>query len=333
MVKEMPHVRNVFVTAGGFLFGGSTAEVGGRGSMTITLAPPGERDISADEWVQQMQAKINERGFPGARVFVRPPRIRGLRTNNAGTDVAVTITGRRPAGAAARWARRSPSGWRASPGCRTWSRRRKRPARALHPAGPAARVVPGPERGRRGADGAHGAGRRRAHALHGGQPRVRRAGDVRPRALHHRPRCWGPSRSSRAARAAAGPCTCATWRTCGWAWAPRRCCARTRTASCASRATWPRTETTVGEVNAEIRKRLEGLELPEGYGLIYGGEEEAIRENSRQLTDGDAAGHLPGVRGAGGAVRVASSTRSSSCWPSRCRWWAWRWRCGSRRRP
>jgi len=40
---------------------------------------------------------------------------------------------------------------------------------------------------------------------------------------------------------------------------------------------------TVGEVNAAIRERLEGMELPDGYGLIYGGEEEAIRENSRQL--------------------------------------------------
>jgi multidrug efflux pump subunit AcrB len=39
----------------------------------------------------------------------------------------------------------------------------------------------------------------------------------------------------------------------------------------------------VGEVNAEIRERLAGIQLPDGYGLIYGGEEEAIRENNRQL--------------------------------------------------
>ena len=93
MVGEMPHVQSVFVTAGGFLFGGSTADRSGRGSMEVRLTPAGERDMSADEWVQQLQAKIDERGFPGARVFVRPPRIRGLRTSSAGTDVAISIQG------------------------------------------------------------------------------------------------------------------------------------------------------------------------------------------------------------------------------------------------
>jgi multidrug efflux pump subunit AcrB len=36
-------------------------------------------------------------------------------------------------------------------------------------------------------------------------------------------------------------------------------------------------------VNAVIRDRLADMVLPDGYGLIYGGEEEAIRENNRQL--------------------------------------------------
>jgi multidrug efflux pump subunit AcrB len=40
----------------------------------------------------------------------------------------------------------------------------------------------------------------------------------------------------------------------------------------------------VGVVNDSIRARLAGLDLPEGYGIIMGGEEEAIRENNRQLT-------------------------------------------------
>ena len=93
MVRAMPHVESVFITAGGFLFGGATADRSGRGSMEVRLAPASERDMSADEWVQQLQAKIDERGFPGARVFVRPPRIRGLRTSTAGTDVALSIQG------------------------------------------------------------------------------------------------------------------------------------------------------------------------------------------------------------------------------------------------
>ncbi|HJU64673.1 MAG TPA: efflux RND transporter permease subunit [Gemmatimonadaceae bacterium] len=93
MVAEMPHVEHVFSTAGGFLFGGSTANRAGRGSLDVRLAPSSDRDMSADEWVRTFQEKVDERGFPGARVFVRPPRIRGLRTNYSGTDVDVNIMG------------------------------------------------------------------------------------------------------------------------------------------------------------------------------------------------------------------------------------------------
>jgi multidrug efflux pump subunit AcrB len=49
--------------------------------------------MTAQQWVQLTQQQIDERGFPGARIFVRPPSIRGLRTNTAGARVALTITG------------------------------------------------------------------------------------------------------------------------------------------------------------------------------------------------------------------------------------------------
>jgi len=39
----------------------------------------------------------------------------------------------------------------------------------------------------------------------------------------------------------------------------------------------------IGEVSESLRGRLAGLELPEGYAILYGGEEEAIRESNRQL--------------------------------------------------
>jgi multidrug efflux pump subunit AcrB len=39
----------------------------------------------------------------------------------------------------------------------------------------------------------------------------------------------------------------------------------------------------VGAVSDSIRARLAGFELPEGYGIVMGGEAEAIRENNRQL--------------------------------------------------
>jgi CzcA family heavy metal efflux pump len=93
MVWTMPDVEAVFATAGGMLFGASTSEQANRGSLDIVLKPVGQRSLSADAWVQQMQDKINERGFPGSRVFVRPPRIRGLRTSVSGSAIALNIQG------------------------------------------------------------------------------------------------------------------------------------------------------------------------------------------------------------------------------------------------
>src|SRR5690606_29413855 len=70
-----------------------TSESAGRGSITIVLEPAAQRGMTAQQWVQQLQQKVDERGFPGARIFVRPPSIRGLRTNTSGWPVALTVTG------------------------------------------------------------------------------------------------------------------------------------------------------------------------------------------------------------------------------------------------
>jgi len=93
IIRGMPGVRHTFATAGGFLFGGSTTLRSGRGSVNVVLAPATERDMSADAWIQEVNRRIEERGFPGARTYVRPPRIRGLRTSVSGSDVALSIQG------------------------------------------------------------------------------------------------------------------------------------------------------------------------------------------------------------------------------------------------
>ncbi len=93
MVQEMPNVVSVFSTAGGFLFGGSSSANAGRGSLDIRLSPTKERELSAEQWVTELQTRIDARGFAGARVGVRPPRIRGLRTSSSGEAVSVAVVG------------------------------------------------------------------------------------------------------------------------------------------------------------------------------------------------------------------------------------------------
>ena len=82
MVSKMPHVKSVFATAGAR-----------NGNLDIRLADVTERPMSAEQWVTTLQDKINARGFAGARVSVRRPRIRGLRTSTAGADIAIIVTG------------------------------------------------------------------------------------------------------------------------------------------------------------------------------------------------------------------------------------------------
>ncbi|MBI4499633.1 MAG: efflux RND transporter permease subunit [Gemmatimonadetes bacterium] len=89
MVRDMPHVESVYTTAGGSWMGNAA----GRGSLDVRLVPASQRPMSADRWVREMQQRIQQRGFAGARVFVRPPRIRGLRTSASGEDVAISIHG------------------------------------------------------------------------------------------------------------------------------------------------------------------------------------------------------------------------------------------------
>jgi hydrophobe/amphiphile efflux-1 (HAE1) family protein len=94
LIATMPHVEHVFTTAGGFLFGGGTRASGGRGSISVQLTPASQRrDMPATRWVSTLQSKVAQLGIPGAQIFVRPPRIRGLRTSVSGSDVAVAIQG------------------------------------------------------------------------------------------------------------------------------------------------------------------------------------------------------------------------------------------------
>lgn len=94
MALEMPDVESVFATAGGFLFGGTSSANAGRGSLDIRLKGTAKsRQLTSEQWVAELQKRIDARGFAGARVGVRPPRIRGLRTSSSGEAVSVAIVG------------------------------------------------------------------------------------------------------------------------------------------------------------------------------------------------------------------------------------------------
>jgi len=282
LVRQLPHVRHVFTTAGGGFFGGGTQERGGRGSLDIQLSPATERrGMPATRWVSELQRRIDSLSVPGARIFARPPRIRGLRTNVSGSDVAISIQGedlgvlqqlgnavmRRLQGIAGLEAVQ-PSTEEASPQLIVALDRQRAADLGLNVAevGQAVRTALDGAIPTRFADGTNEYDVRvrlprnqfkspedlGAILLFSGTARalpvyLRDVADVR---LGRGPTSILRINQSRQLRISADVNDAVT---------------------------------TVGDVNATIRARLADLDVPEGYGLIYGGEEEAIRENARNL--------------------------------------------------
>lgn len=281
MVREMPHVQSVFASAGGQFFGSATVEQGGRGSLNVRLVPVSQREMSADAWVQQLQGRIDERGFAGARIFVRPPRIRGLRTSNSGSDVALTIQGdnlqelQRISEEIAARVRDVPGLEGVEP--------------STEEASPLLAVRLDAQRASDLGLNVAAVGQTLRTALDGTvatrYTEGNREYDVR--VMFPRERFTSPEELGSVALFPGGP---------GGVPVYLRDVATVRTAlgpSSIQRENQNRVlritgdvideVATVGEVNEAIRVRLADLRLPEGYGVIYGGEEEAIRDNNRQL--------------------------------------------------
>jgi multidrug efflux pump subunit AcrB len=283
LVRQMPHVRHIFATAGGGFFGGGTQERGGRGSLDIQLSPATERrGMPATRWVSELQRRIDSLAIPGGRIFARPPRIRGLRTNISGSDVAISIQGedlgtlqqlgndviRRLQGVPGLEALQ-PSTEEASPQLIVALDRQRAADLGLNVAevGQAVRTALDGAIPTRFADGTNeydvrvrlpreqfkspedlGAillfpGTARAQPIY-----LRDVADVR---LGRGPTSILRINQSRQLRIT-GDVNDAV--------------------------------TTVGEVNASVRERLADMNVPEGFALVYGGEEEAIRENARNLS-------------------------------------------------
>jgi CzcA family heavy metal efflux pump len=281
MVWEMPYVRHVFTTAGGSLFGAATAERSGRGSLNVILAPSTERaGMPAGRWVDMLQRRIDSLAIPGSRIFVRPPRIRGLRTNVSGNDVSINVQGddlaelRRIGADVMRRIQGvrglesvEPEAEEASPQLVVALDRQRAADLGLNVAavGQAVRVA---------LDGAiptrftdrnqeydvrvrlpreqfQNAEDLGAIALFAGRDRPVYLRDVATVQLKIGPTEIERTNQNRQYRVN-GDVNDAL--------------------------------ASVGEVNREIRARLADLSLPDGYALVYGGEEEAIRENQRNLT-------------------------------------------------
>ena len=282
MAREMPHIRSMFATAGGAAFGGATANSSGRGNIDIRLVPLDDRDMSADEWVTQIQQKFSERGFPGARVFARPPRIQGLRTNFAGSDISIAIQGDDLA-ELQRIAREIAAIARGTPGLQNMEASTEEAAPIL-----SIRL----DRERAGYLGLNVAtvGQTLRTALDGTvatrYAEGNREFDVRvmlPREKFTSPEDLGSVALFPAGRGGGAPVYLRDVADVGLTLAPTGIRRENQNRLIRLNGDVVTENVSIGEVTDSIRNRIAGMEIPDGYGVIMGGENEAIRDNNRQL--------------------------------------------------
>ncbi len=93
-LRDLPHVETMFTLVGGHLGGGSINERPGTAGIRVQLVPASERpEMTAGQWVAKAQGTLRDLDIPGARFGVSPPSIRGLRFTTAGNDFAITVVG------------------------------------------------------------------------------------------------------------------------------------------------------------------------------------------------------------------------------------------------
>jgi multidrug efflux pump subunit AcrB len=93
-VMSLPKVVHIFTTAGGSIWGRGAVFDPTRISLSIELEPRDRRGMSAAEWIvlaEERLATLPE--LANAQIRVRPPRIRGLRTSSGTEDIEVKVFG------------------------------------------------------------------------------------------------------------------------------------------------------------------------------------------------------------------------------------------------
>lgn len=94
VLTRRPEVQHAFGLVGGHLGGGTLNERPGTARYSVSLGPSSERpNLTAGQWVEETQEGLRDLGIPGARINVRPPRLPGLRLGPGDSAIAIGIMG------------------------------------------------------------------------------------------------------------------------------------------------------------------------------------------------------------------------------------------------
>jgi hydrophobe/amphiphile efflux-1 (HAE1) family protein len=92
LVADDPLVESAFTLVGGKVWGLYTFEVANEGQIDLQLVPRGQRNLSTDDYLRQLRAKVAKISVPGGKAMVMPAKIKGLR--QIGTaDIEIKLQG------------------------------------------------------------------------------------------------------------------------------------------------------------------------------------------------------------------------------------------------
>ena len=93
-IEKMPHVETIYMTVGGYFRGGQLSVRGGMIDMVVQLVPRRERaGYSAEQWVTDLNREVSSLGLPFVQRRIRGPRIEGLQTSLVDSDIAIGFVG------------------------------------------------------------------------------------------------------------------------------------------------------------------------------------------------------------------------------------------------
>jgi HAE1 family hydrophobic/amphiphilic exporter-1 len=92
VVKEQNAVDKYFTLSGGKVWGLVTYEIASEGQIDIELVEKSKRDISTDNFIEQLRPLVMKKMIPGAKIVVQQAKMKGIR-RTGDSDVEIKVRG------------------------------------------------------------------------------------------------------------------------------------------------------------------------------------------------------------------------------------------------
>jgi len=94
LFQQQNEVNTIFTTSGGSVFGRSEYQNSNRGSIKIRLKPLSERNhIASRQWVEKMNKEIKKLKLAGIKIRMRVRGVRGVRLGHGDDDISIRVQG------------------------------------------------------------------------------------------------------------------------------------------------------------------------------------------------------------------------------------------------